>query len=85
VFSIFKGFTKRAENKFDFKVKKIRSDNGSEFKNSKIEDYCDEKGIKHEFSSKYTPEQNGFVERKNRTLIDIARLMLSEYNVSDNF
>jgi transposase InsO family protein len=85
VFSIFKGFAKRAENKFDFKVKKIRSDNGSEFKNSKIEDYCDEKGIKHEFSSKYTPEQNGFVERKNRTLIDIARLMLSEYNVSDNF
>jgi transposase InsO family protein len=56
VFSIFKGFAKRAENEFDFKVKKIRSDNGSEFKNSRIEDYCDEKGVKHEFSAKYTPE-----------------------------
>jgi transposase InsO family protein len=56
VFSMFKGFSKRAENKFDFKIKKVRSDNGSEFKNSKIEDYCDEKGIKHEFSAKYTPQ-----------------------------
>jgi transposase InsO family protein len=54
VFSIFKRFAKRAENEFDFKIKKIRSDNGSEFKNSRIEDYCDEKGVKHEFSAKYT-------------------------------
>ena len=73
MFSIFKGFAKRAENEFDFKVKKIRSDNGSEFKNSRIEDYCDENGIKHEFSAKYTPQQNGVVERKNQTLIDMTR------------
>jgi transposase InsO family protein len=85
VFSIFKDFAKRAENEFDFKVKKIKSDNGFEFKNSRIEDYCDEKGVKHEFSAKYTPEQNRVVERKNRTLIDMAKSMLSEYNVSDTF
>jgi len=46
---------------------------------------CVKKGIKHEFSIKSTPEQNGLVERKNRTLIDMARSMLSEYNVSDSF
>jgi hypothetical protein len=57
VFSIFKGFTKRAKNAFDFNVKKIRSDNGSKFENSRIEDYCDEKRIKHAFLTKYTPEQ----------------------------
>jgi transposase InsO family protein len=85
MFSIFKGIAKRAENKFDFKIKKIRSDNGSEFKNSKIKDYCDEKGIKYEFSTKYTPQQNGVVERKNWTLIDVARSMLSKYNDSDSF
>jgi hypothetical protein len=85
VFSIFKSFAKRAENEFDFKIKKIRSDNGYELKNSRIVDYCDEKGVKHEFSTKYTPEQNGVVERKNQTLIDMARSMLSEYNVSDTF
>jgi transposase InsO family protein len=77
VFSIFKGFTKRAENEFDFKIKKIRSDNGSEFKNPRIEDYCNENGVKHEFSVKYTPHQNEVVERKNQTVIDIARSMLS--------
>ena len=85
VFTIFKGFARRAENEFEFKIKKIRSDNGTEFKNSRIEDYCDDKGVKHEFSAKYTPEQNGVVERKNRTLIEMARSMLSEYNVSDSF
>jgi hypothetical protein len=41
--------------------------------------------LKHEFSSKYTPEQNGIVERKNMTLIDMARSMLAEYNVSDSY
>jgi transposase InsO family protein len=63
----------------------VRSDNGSEFKNSKIENFCDEKGIKHEFSTTYTPEQNGLVQRKNGTLIDMARSMLSEYDVSHSF
>jgi transposase InsO family protein len=84
-YDIFKKFLTRAENEFELKVKKVRSDNGSEFKNTRVEEWCDEKGIKHEFSTKYTPEQNGLVERKNRTLIDMARSMLSEYNVSDSF
>ena len=62
------------------KLKKIRSDNGKEFDNTNIEAYCDEVGIKHEVSATYTPEQNGVVERKNRTLITLARTMLDEYN-----
>jgi transposase InsO family protein len=85
MFSIFKGFAKRAENEFGFKIKKIRSDIGSEFENSIIVYYCDEKGIKQDISAKYTPQQNRVVKRKNRTLIDMTRSMLSEYNVSDSF
>jgi hypothetical protein len=84
VFETFKSFAILAQNQFDFDIKKVRSDNGSEFKNARIDEYCDDKGIKHEFSSKYTPEQNGIVERKNRTLIDMARSMLAEYNVLDS-
>jgi hypothetical protein len=82
---IFKSFVRRAENEFELKLKRVRSDNGSELKNTNVEEFCDEKGIKHEFSTTYTPEQNGVVERKNRTLIEMSRSMLDEYNVSDSF
>ena len=63
----------------------MRSDNGSEFKNIRINELCDEFGIKHQFLAKYTPQSNGLVEWKNRPLIDMARSMLSEYNVSHSF
>jgi hypothetical protein len=67
------------------RIKKIRSDNGTEFKNSQIEGYFEEEGIRHEFSSPYTPQQNGVVERKNMTLLDMARTMLDEYKTPDRF
>jgi transposase InsO family protein len=55
-------------NEFGLRINKIRSDNGTKFKNSQIEGFLEEEGIKHEFSSPSTPQQNGVVERKNRTL-----------------
>jgi hypothetical protein len=67
------------------RIKKTRSDNGTEFKNSQIEGFFEEEGIKHEFSSSYTPQQNSVVERKNRTLLDMARTMLDEYKTLDRF
>jgi transposase InsO family protein len=76
---------RRAQNEFGLRIKKIRSDNGTEFKNSQIEGFLEEEGIKHEFSSPYTPQQNGVVERKNRTLLDMARIMLDEYKTPDRF
>jgi hypothetical protein len=80
-----KGFLRRAQNEFGLRIKKIRSDNGTEFKNSQIEGFLEEEGIKYEFSSPYTPQQNGVVERKNRTLLDMARTMLDEYKTSKWF
>jgi transposase InsO family protein len=80
-----KGFLRRAQNEFGLRIKKIRSDNGTEFKYSQIEGFVEEEGIKHEFSSPYTPQQNSVVERKNRTLLDMARTMLDEYKTSDRF
>jgi hypothetical protein len=76
---------RQAQNEFGLRIKKIRSDNRTEFKNSQIEGFLEEEGIKHEFSSPYTPQQNGVVERKNRTLLDVARTMLDEYKTSDRF
>jgi transposase InsO family protein len=80
-----KGFLRQAQNEFGLRIKKIRSDNGTEFKNSHIEGFLEEEGIKHEFSSPYTPQQNGVLERKNRTLLDMARTMLDEYKTPDWF
>jgi transposase InsO family protein len=74
-----KGFLRRAQNEFGLRIKKIRSDNGTEFKNSQIEGFLEDEGIKHEFYSPYTPQQNGVVERKNRTLLDMARTMLTRH------
>jgi transposase InsO family protein len=82
---LLKKFLKTAQNEFDANVKKIRSDNDSEFKNTQVEDYLDQEGIKHEFSAPYTPQQNGVPERKNRTLIEPVRTMLDEYKTSDCF
>jgi hypothetical protein len=80
-----KTFVTRAQKEFELSIKKIRSENGSEFKNTHVEEYLEDEGIKHEFSSAYTPQQNSVVERKSRTLINMARTMLSEYNTPDIF
>ena len=68
-----------------FPSRKVRSNNGTKFKNTLVEEFLDEEGIKHEFSTPYTPQQNGIVERKNHTLIDMARTMLDEYKTPDIF
>jgi transposase InsO family protein len=79
---VLKKFLKRAQNEFDTKVKKIRSDNDTEFKNTQVEDFLDQKDINHEFLAPYTSQQNGVTERNNRTLIKMARTMLDEYKTS---
>ena len=85
VVATFKSFVKGIHNEFETTIKRVRSNNGSEFKNTRIDELCDEFRIRHQFLAKYTPQSNGLVERKNRTLIDMARSMLSEYNVSQYF
>ena len=58
---ILKKFIRRDQNEFELKIKNIKSDNGTEFKNTNIEKFLDEEGIKHEFSASYTPQQNEVV------------------------
>ncbi|GJZ16596.1 putative ribonuclease H-like domain-containing protein [Tanacetum coccineum] len=77
---ILKNFIKEIENLVDKKVKIIRSDNGTEFKNKVMDDFCREKGIKREYSVARTPQQNGVAERRNRTLIEAARTILGKFD-----
>ncbi|KAK1681859.1 hypothetical protein QYE76_042707 [Lolium multiflorum] len=78
-------FAKKAQRTYESEIKAIRTDNGTEFKNYTMQEFVDDEGIKHEFSAPYTPQQNGVVERKNRTIIEMARTMLSEFNSPHNF
>ncbi|GJX73230.1 putative ribonuclease H-like domain-containing protein [Tanacetum coccineum] len=66
------------ENQLNHKVKIIRCDHGTEFKNYDMNVFCAKKGIKREYSVARTPQQNGVAERKNRTLIEAARTMLAD-------
>nr|GEX43968.1 hypothetical protein [Tanacetum cinerariifolium] len=76
--SILKAFIVGLENLLSLKVKIIRCDNGTEFKNSDLNQFCGLKGIKREFSVPRTPQQNRIAERKNRTLIEAARTLLAD-------
>ncbi|GJU61237.1 ribonuclease H-like domain-containing protein [Tanacetum coccineum] len=67
------------------KVKVIRCDNGTEFKNKVMNRLCEKKGIKREFSIARTRQQNGVAERKTRTLIEAARTMLADSKLSTTF
>nr|GEU90305.1 putative ribonuclease H-like domain-containing protein [Tanacetum cinerariifolium] len=75
---ILKSFITGLENQLSLEVKVIRSDNGTEFKNSDLNQFCELKGIRREFSVPKTPQQNSIAERKNRTLIEAARTMLAD-------
>jgi hypothetical protein len=66
-------------------IRAIRSDNGSKFRNSRFETFCRVLGLEHQFSSPYTLPQNCVVERKNRTLCEMARMMLDEHRTSRRF
>ncbi|GKD82791.1 putative ribonuclease H-like domain-containing protein [Tanacetum coccineum] len=82
---ILKTFITEIENQLDHKVKVIRSDNGTEFKNSIMDQFCEIKGIKRELSVARTPQRNCVAERKNRTLIEAARTMLVDSKFPTTF
>ncbi|GJS72241.1 putative ribonuclease H-like domain-containing protein [Tanacetum coccineum] len=82
---ILKTFITGIENLIGLKVKVIRCENGTEFKNKVMNQFCEMKGIKREFSVARVPQQNGVAERKNRTQIEAARTMLADLKLPTTF
>ncbi|KAK1630548.1 hypothetical protein QYE76_004863, partial [Lolium multiflorum] len=82
---IFIDFATEVQRQHNLLIMAIRSDNGSEFKNYTLNDFLSDEGIRHQYSAAYTPQQNGVAERKNRTLMDMARSMMAEYKSRYNF
>jgi transposase InsO family protein len=81
----FSNLFKKVQNSLELKLVSLRSDNGREFNNQFFEEFCNENGITHNFSAPRTPQQNGVVERKNRTLQEMARSMLCENSLPKYF
>ena len=67
------------------KLKKLRSDNGGEYKSENFQNYCKSEGILQEFTAAYSPNQNGVAERMNRTILEKARSMLSSSKLGLEF
>nr|GEW18921.1 putative ribonuclease H-like domain-containing protein [Tanacetum cinerariifolium] len=82
---ILKDFIRQIKNQLNQQVKTIRCDNGTEFKNKDISEFCASKGIKREYNNARTPQQNGVAERNNRTLIEAARTMLADSFLPNTF
>ncbi|WVZ89499.1 hypothetical protein U9M48_035893 [Paspalum notatum var. saurae] len=78
-FGFVRDLVLRLRNESHKAMRAIHSDNGGEFKNSRFENFCRDLGLEHQFSSPYTPPQNGVVERNNRTLVEMAQTMLDEH------
>ncbi|KAK9180762.1 hypothetical protein WN944_023897 [Citrus x changshan-huyou] len=76
---------KKVQNEKGYGIICIRSDHGGEFENHLFEKFCNDFGIEHKFSSPRTPQQNGVVERKNRSIQDMARTMLNENSLPKYF
>ena len=72
------------QNQLDREIKKFRSDKGGEYITKPLEDFCEKNGIIDEVSTPYSPQQNGLVARKNRTLKEMMNSMLLSSSVSNN-
>jgi transposase InsO family protein len=85
VFEHFQSLALRLNNEHPNCLKVIHSDNETEFRNASFDEFCLEHGIYQQFSSPRFPQQNGVMERKNRTLVEMARMMLYEHRTPRHF
>jgi hypothetical protein len=70
--------TRQLENQLEARVKEVRTDRGREFLNKELAQFCSKKGIVHQTTNPYTPQENGVAERLNRVLLEKARAMLQD-------
>ena len=76
VFEKFYNFKALVENQSGLHIKVLRTDRGGEYISKFFLLFCRENGIQKQFTTRFTPQQNGVAERKNRTIMDMARSML---------
>ncbi|KAK9076273.1 hypothetical protein SSX86_004606 [Deinandra increscens subsp. villosa] len=82
-FNCFKSFKSRVEKETKYKVRMLRTDRGGEFNSFVFKKYCEDAGIRRQTTAPYTPQQNGVVERRNRTVMEMTRSMLKSMKVPE--
>jgi transposase InsO family protein len=82
---VFKKFKVLTETESGKSIKTLRTDGGGEYTSKSFEEFCCNEGISHEVTSPYTPQHNGLAERRNRTILDMARSMLKQKNMPHMF
>ena len=80
-FEKFKWYLARVEKETGKILKYLRSNRGGEFISNEFNNFCIERGIKRQILAPRTPEQNGLVERRNRSIMDFARTLMIEKNI----
>jgi hypothetical protein len=85
VFEHFQSLALRLINEHPNCSKVIHSDNGTEFRNATFNHFCLEHGVDQQFSAPCVPQQNGVMQQKNHTLVEMARMMLDEHRTPRRF
>ncbi|KAM1432499.1 hypothetical protein ACFX13_014859 [Malus domestica] len=84
-FGIFKRFKATVELQSGFKVKKLRSDRGGEYTSLEFSQYCEDLGLERQLTVAYSPQQNGVAERRNMTIVEMAKCMMLEKGILFEF
>ncbi|KAL8096387.1 hypothetical protein AgCh_037375 [Apium graveolens] len=84
-FNVFKKFRSLVEKESGKEIKVFRTDRGGEFMSKNFINYCEDTGINRHFTAPYSPQQNGVVERRNRTVVAMARNMLKTMSMPSEF
>lgn len=85
IFTVFKEYKNLVENQLNLKIKTFQSDNAREYISGEFNKFLKNQGIQRRFTAPYTPQQNGVAERKNRTLVEMARCMIIQSGVPPSF
>jgi transposase InsO family protein len=85
MFKEFQNFKALVENESGCHITSLRSDNGGEFFSKEFNNFCAKHGIKRQYTTPYTPQQNGVVERQNCTITEMSKCMLHNMCVPNSF
>ncbi|CAH9140422.1 unnamed protein product [Cuscuta epithymum] len=84
-FGAFKTFKRLAENEVEKKLKCFRTDRGGEFTSFEFKKFCEDEGVVRHLTAPYSPQQNGVVERRNQTVLEMTRSIMKSKNVPAKF